>query len=871
MTQGMNTAAAGSVRSSRGLAAVAGMALVAGIGCGETAAGPRLPEVPVESGFVVVADAFAFKNFGGRDPVAKVTPTSASRLYGAEKVCAEMPEASGSGECRLTPIAKEWMNHVNDAMVGGRCEGFAVLTGLMFMGEAKPEDFGATSPRDLKLEGNEALGREIAYWFSTQYLQDVIANTTRAMTALEALSFLTTEFEKKQDMYRIGLVRLDNDGRRQGGHAILALGVEPTDEDGKFRIKVYDNNYADAERAILVDVKRNRWQYQASSNPDEEASLYWGSPDNGNLLFLSPIKPRTGTHPCLFCTGDETTQSAALSQVFTLGSAEVVATDAEGRTSGTVNGKVVNAISGALVPLTFPTGSSMLLPTKGGTQLVIRSGQGEDPIDVAVFGRGFSAGMSDTRNTLGRRDVLTLSEDGAGMNFEPSTISGPAVFIARSTNKGTQTVIRLRLPEGLPVTSIAMGVDVETGDIAVTARGEADVPLQVAVTRASGDSEDTFEATIVAPAEGAVDIGVSEWGGEGTPMPVEVDEDGDGNAEETVEVLPTGPVGEPPAAPAALVATASELGKVVLTWSDNAISEEAYELARNDGAGFVAITTIPANTAQATDDTVLGGTLYQYRVRAVNQYGASEWSNVVEVTTLGCGVGAQDIDGDGTCEPDCAHAGLACGAHGACSDTSGTAVCACDAGYVGAACDACAAGLQDNDQDGTCTATCATSGVACGAHGACVDTSGAAVCECAAGYSGAACDACAAGFQDNDQDGTCVANCATSGLACGTHGACADTSGAAACACAAGYTGAACDACAAGFQDHDENGTCVATCATSGLACGAHGACADTSGAAACVCAAGYIGPACEACAAGFQDKDQDGTCAPTCATSGVA
>ena len=234
-------------------------------------------------------------------------------------------------------------------------------------------------------------------------------------------------------------------------------------------------------------------------------------------------------------------------------------------------------------------------------------------------------------------------------------------------------------------------------------------------------------------------------------------------------------------------------------------------------------------------------------------------------------MGFQDNNSNGTCTPTCATSGLACGAHGACADTSGTATCACDAGYAGAACDACAAGHQDKDQNGTCTPTCATSGLACGAHGACADTSGTAACVCTAGYAGAACNACAAGYQDNDENGSCAADCATSGVRCGTHGSCADTSGVAVCACAAGYAGGACDACAAGFQDNDQNGTCAANCATSGLACGTHGACADAAGTAACVCASGYVGAACDACAAGFQDNDQNGTCAPDCATSGLA
>lgn len=53
---------------------------------------------------------------------------------------------------------------------------------------------------------------------------------------------------------------------------------------------------------------------------------------------------------------------------------------------------------------------------------------------------------------------------------------------------------------------------------------------------------------------------------------------------------------------------------------------------------------------------------------------------------------------------------------------------------------------------------------------------------------------CASGLQDNDSNGTCVASCATAvaeGLSCGT-GTCADTGGQAACVCEPGLSGPTC-------------------------------------------------------------------------------
>ena len=229
--------------------------------------------------------------------------------------------------------------------------------------------------------------------------------------------------------------------------------------------------------------------------------------------------------------------------------------------------------------------------------------------------------------------------------------------------------------------------------------------------------------------------------------------------------------------------------------------------------------------------------------------------------------------GDGFAECQCAGATCAtagasrCGAHGACQDAMTGPTCTCAAGYAGADCSACARGFQDNDSDGTCTASCATA-ASCGAHGACTDVSGTATCDCDDGYTGAACAACAAGFQDADGNGSCKPTCTTAMLGCGLGGTCDDSTGTATCVCASNTTGATCASCAAGFQDNDGNNTCEPACITT--SCTMHGTCSDSTGRVVCTCNAGFGGATCNGCLAGFQDNDNNGTCLPSCATAGL-
>ena len=90
---------------------------------------------------------------------------------------------------------------------------------------------------------------------------------------------------------------------------------------------------------------------------------------------------------------------------------------------------------------------------------------------------------------------------------------------------------------------------------------------------------------------------------------------------------------------------------------------------------------------------------------------------------------------------------------------------------------------------------------------------------------------------------------------CITNATC--TSGA--CRCVVGYAGATCQLCATGYQDKDRDGTCLPSCAIT--AC-VQGICADGGGTAICTCNEGHIGAACDTCdSPDYTDPDDDGLC----------
>jgi hypothetical protein len=99
--------------------------------------------------------------------------------------------------------------------------------------------------------------------------------------------------------------------------------------------------------------------------------------------------------------------------------------------------------------------------------------------------------------------------------------------------------------------------------------------------------------------------------------------------------------GGTPAAPSNLVATAASDHQVNLGWTDNSSSETEFRVeARTGSAGsFTDIGGVGANAIGASVTGLDPSTLYNFRVRAHNATGYSDYSNIAAATTLGGSTG----------------------------------------------------------------------------------------------------------------------------------------------------------------------------------------------------------------------------------------
>jgi uncharacterized protein DUF642/fibronectin type III domain protein/lectin-like protein len=94
--------------------------------------------------------------------------------------------------------------------------------------------------------------------------------------------------------------------------------------------------------------------------------------------------------------------------------------------------------------------------------------------------------------------------------------------------------------------------------------------------------------------------------------------------------------GLPPAPPTYLTVKLISLTQIDLAWTNNSGDATQFEIQRKSPAqDWATIATVAGAITRFSDFGVSPNTSYSYRVRALNDSGASDWSNEATVTTLG--------------------------------------------------------------------------------------------------------------------------------------------------------------------------------------------------------------------------------------------
>ncbi|MFN8411529.1 MAG: hypothetical protein U0Z26_03995 [Anaerolineales bacterium] len=474
-------------------------------------------EIVYDLGFNPQDNGFSFENYGDDIPATNLTAVELRRMFG-DQVCARID----GDVCTLTPPAEQWMEQVNGDMSGGHCEGMAALSLMMYTGQVSASDFGGTTAQDLSIN-DEALQREIAYWWTTQAVAPTYTSVIKG-TPLEILS-LVEKMDASGETYTIGIYKEDG----SGGHAITPFGVEDKG-DGLFAIMVYDNNYPGQARELLVDSRDNTWLYEASINPQVESELYTGNAET-QTLDLTPTSARLTQQECPFCDGGGISSKGGgnlaavdqkLNEIFLDGEGHILITDESGNRLGYVDGKIVNEIPNATYTA-FRMGASGNAPepiyyipaTLDVTIEIDGSALTEETLtDLMLIGPGYSIGVEGINLTPGQVDTAYFYPVDETISYETTSDESPnIVFGIENPNAEADYYFEVQGADISGGGTITAQLDSKAGDLIInTEKLTNDGIFNFYMTRITNDLEDEFSAEEIALKEGAlVYVNYAEW------------------------------------------------------------------------------------------------------------------------------------------------------------------------------------------------------------------------------------------------------------------------------------------------------------------------------------------------------------------------
>lgn len=470
-------------------------------------------DVVFDFGFTPAENGFSFENYGDDIPATNLTADELRRMFGDE-VCAQI----NGDECILTPPAEQWMEQINGDMAGGHCEGMAVLSLMMYTGQVSPSDFGGTLASELDIN-DEALQKEIAYWWATQAVDPTASSVIRG-TPMEILETIE-QMDVNGETYTIGIY---ND--RGEGHAITPFGVEDKG-DGLFAILAYDNNYPGEVRELFIDSRDNSWTYETSINPQVESDVWSGNADT-ETLDLTPTSARLELQACPFCEGGYSSvgklaaPSQALNQIFLDGEGHILITDDSGNRLGYVDGKIINEIQGASYtkyrmaasgntpePIYSIPANLDVTITIDGTDLAE-----ETLTDLVMIGAGFSIGVEGIYLEPGQVDVATFYPADEMIAYETTSDESPSIIFAiENPNAEADYYFELYGTDMIGGGTITAWLDSTAGDLLInTEKLNGEGSFNFYLTRITDELEEEFYAEEITLKEGAlVYINYAEW------------------------------------------------------------------------------------------------------------------------------------------------------------------------------------------------------------------------------------------------------------------------------------------------------------------------------------------------------------------------
>lgn len=491
-----------------------------------------------DTGFRPQVQGFSFPNYGDELPAGNLTIAEVRSMFG-EGVCAQIK----GDTCVPTPAAQMWIDEMNAAMAGGHCEGFAVLSLRFLAGQADAGQFDPTAAMGFELDPSDTAAlRQIAADWTTQAIEPVASITgeiRQNSTPNDILDRLFRAMRSGDELYTLGIYS------EEGGHAVTPIAIGDQG-GGVYRVYVYDNNYPGESKYVEFDTGANAWTYSlAALNPAEDSAPWSGDAETFSL-DLTPLSSRDPSlYVCPICDGEPV--AAGEGTIRTIGFSERPAgaagrdTQVIARGSGRVRitnpqGEEIAGVKparpkGAL----FNRNAPWFFVPAGTDYRVVFGGEGGDEriTNVVMFRPAFAVSLGNLAS--GQEQSIQFEGDESRFNFTSGGDEQPSVAMAVDLDGSSYffVVNGADLADG---ESLDFGVDPDTGRMSFNDSDGETGAFDLIVMRIDDDGISTFAyADLEVGPDGEMVLDFGEWDGEGA-MPAGMDEDGDGQSDESMDL-----------------------------------------------------------------------------------------------------------------------------------------------------------------------------------------------------------------------------------------------------------------------------------------------------------------------------------------------
>jgi hypothetical protein len=240
-------------------------------------------EQHVDSGFVVSRNGFSFPNWGGLTDEDALAFKQMGLLFSGAANCHK--DELGA-HCDVRGGVRIDLDHINEHLSKGRCEGMVILAARLFKHPANIPGISKRAHNASQLTQDEA-EHQIAFWWATQLSPTIGLESLRTVGLQPAeVGRLVFESLSRKEMVSLGVYT------ETGGHTVLPISVDETET--QFVVRLYDPNQPRVTPKLVIEKATQKWSitpYVATTGT--RGSIRWAGPGRLDIVPIS-LRSRIG-------------------------------------------------------------------------------------------------------------------------------------------------------------------------------------------------------------------------------------------------------------------------------------------------------------------------------------------------------------------------------------------------------------------------------------------------------------------------------------------------------------------------------------------------------------------------------------------------